>query len=571
AQRLALRHVRQRHVFGVARLPVGPTRDVAGVGQDTRRPLRAGGVHENQASEVPIGIPCLIDALVHLERLTLYKGQSLLIVDLHSLSPRYRNRRNRTAIANRAYGAASAGILELSAGNGNDGGGLCSVGPLAGSGVEAGLSTLHHVVVQLDTDYTHFTDANAVILRIGVACMRQHQAGLGDTQHVAAIGGVQSQTAMLACTSANRHTESDSAFSGAGDSVPLFHVDPTTNLECGKCFFELSSHHSPPLLSIAPCVEVIDALGKGIFHLCGGIAYRLAGAMLEHLADRVSRLGILRNGLEHAEDDSFGCILDHLITQLGGNGSLAARGLGQAVGADLGVNGLDLCNQLGAGSYQCVNVDLGGSLGVSEFSLLLADFFVFGGDGGGEFGLSVGQSLCRFLLEPLNFGGVFNVYLDGLIAQNYRFSGHMTLLRTVVGRSARLVIADRGSAPRVTDSCLTACATTRHKGQVVHAYVSHFKICINAVTRLNDVGIIPHADFFMRGLGGLYPLGILDHGVNDDPLAVLGECVPHLAHGVLRPVIGVHAFLGMIDGNRNTGDAVQRVLREHLIRMAVNA
>src|SRR5690606_11276703 len=158
------------------------------------------------------------------------------------------------------------------------------------------------------------------------------------------------------------------------------------------------------------------------------------------------------------------------------NGSLAQLGIGQALGVDLGVNGLDLCNQLGAGSYQCVNVDLGGSLGVSEFSLQLADFFVFGGDGGGEFGLSVGQSLCRFLLEPLNFGGVFNVYLDGLIAQNYRFSGHMTLLRTVVGRSARLGIADWGCTPRITDPCLTARATFWHQGQMVHADISHFKV-----------------------------------------------------------------------------------------------
>src|SRR5690554_7427068 len=224
--------------------------------------------------------------------------------------------------------------------------------------------------------------------------MRQHQAGLSDTQHVAAIGGVQSQAAMLACTSADLHTEADSTFSRAGDSVPLFHVDATTNLECGKCFFELNSHHSPPLLSIAPCVEVIDALGKGIFHLCGSIAYRLAGAMLEHFANRISRLGVLGDGLEHAENNGLGCILDHLVAQLGGNSSLAQVGVGQPFGVDLGVNGLDLCNQLGAGSYQRVNVDIGGVLGCLEVSLQLADFFVFGGDGGGEFCLSVGQSLC---------------------------------------------------------------------------------------------------------------------------------------------------------------------------------
>src|SRR5690606_34366244 len=115
--------------------------------------------------------------------------------------------------------------------------------------------------------------------------------------------------------------------------------------------------------------------------------------------------------------------------------------------------------------------------------------FVFGLNGGLVSSLSVGQGLCRSILELLNEQRVGNGNLDDRIPQDNRFSrvSHVTSFINGSGRVARLSIADRGSAPRVTDSCLTACATTRHQGQVVHAYVSHFKICIDAVTGLNDV------------------------------------------------------------------------------------
>src|SRR5690606_11786608 len=151
-------------------------------------------------------------------------------------------------------------------------------------------------------------------------------------------------------------------------------------------------------------------------------------AFAKRFANRVSRLGSLDDGLEHASDLGVGNALHHLVAQLSCNCSFAKLCVRQTLGVDLGVNRLDLSNQFGAGSDQRVNVDLGGFLSISEFSLELADFLVFGGDGGGEFSLGVGQGLCRFLLEPLNFGGVFNEYLDGLVAQNYRFSGHRTLL-----------------------------------------------------------------------------------------------------------------------------------------------
>src|SRR5690606_11598955 len=145
------------------------------------------------------------------------------------------------------------------------------------------------------------------------------------------------------------------------------------------------------------------------------------------------------------------------------------------------------------------------------------------------------------------------------------------LLQTVVGRVAQLSIADRGSAPRITDSCLTACATTRHKGQVVHANVSHFKICVNAITRLHDVGIVSHANLFVRRFSRFYRLGILDHGIDHDPLAVPCDRVAHLAYGILRPVISIHVFRRMADGNRNAGEAVEGVSREDLVGGAVNS
>src|SRR5690606_37613456 len=156
-------------------------------------------------------------------------------------------------------------------------------------------------------------------------------------------------------------------------------------------------------------MSVIDGIGA-----MGG------GAIPKSIGNRVSWLDPLDDGLEPAAALSVRRVLDHLLAQLGGNSGLAQYGVRQSFRIDLGINGLDLGYQLGAGLDQCVDVDLGGLLGVSEFGLQLADFLVFGGDGGGEFSLGVGQSLCHFLLEPLNFGGVFHEYLDGLIAQNYR-------------------------------------------------------------------------------------------------------------------------------------------------------
>src|SRR5690606_2995570 len=111
----------------------------------------------------------------------------------------------------------------------------------------------------------------------------------------------------------------------------------------------------------------------------------------------------------------------------------------------------------------CIDVNLGGFLGVSEFGLQLADFLVFGG----ELSLSVSQCLCRSLFELLNKQRIRNGNLDDRITQDNRFSSrvsHVTSFINGSGRVAQLSIADRGSAPRITDSCLTASATTRHKG-----------------------------------------------------------------------------------------------------------
>src|SRR5690606_6394413 len=94
-------------------------------------------------------------------------------------------------------------------------------------------------------------------------------------------------------------------------------------------------------------------------------------AVLEYLADRVSRLDVFGNSLKHAQDNGVGSVLDHLFAQLGDNSGLAQFGVRQSFRIDLGVNGLDLGNQLGAGSDQGVNVDLGSFLGVSEFGLQL--------------------------------------------------------------------------------------------------------------------------------------------------------------------------------------------------------
>src|SRR5690606_39556252 len=93
-----------------------------------------------------------------------------------------------------------------------------------------------------------------------------------------------------------------------------------------------------------------------------GVCVMGGDTLAESISNRISRLGILRDGLEHAQNDGLGCILDHVVAQLGGNSSLAQIGVGQPLGVDLGVNGLDLRNQLGAGSYQRVNVDFSGFL-----------------------------------------------------------------------------------------------------------------------------------------------------------------------------------------------------------------
>src|SRR5690606_7955311 len=108
-----------------------------------------------------------------------------------------------------------------------------------------------------------------------------------------------------------------------------------------------------------------------------------------------SRLDVFGNSLKHAQDNGVGSVLDHLFAQLGDNSGLAQFGVRQSFRIDLGVNGLDLGNQLGAGRDQGVNVDLGSFLGVSEFGLQLADFFVFGLNGGLVSSLSVSQGLYR--------------------------------------------------------------------------------------------------------------------------------------------------------------------------------